>query len=124
MESEHFSLFVERNGDETVVRVTGEIDLATAPRLEDCLRRLDGQPIAVDFSAVTFMDASGISVLVKTQRRVADGALTLRGVQPAQLRVLEVTGVADRFNLDFRPHITGFESGPGPRRHDAREIRA
>jgi anti-sigma B factor antagonist len=102
MESEYFSLAVERNGDETVVvRVIGEIDLATAPRFEDCLRQLDGQPITVDFSAVTFMDASGISVLVATHQRARDGAFTLRGVQPAQMRVLEITGVADHFNLDF-----------------------
>ena len=100
-ESEYFSLAVERNGDGAVVRVIGEIDLATAPRLEDCLRRLDGQSIALDFSAVTFMDASGIGVLLATQERAGDGALTLRGVQPAQMRVLEVSGVADRFNLDF-----------------------
>jgi len=101
MESENFSLAVERNGHETVVRVTGEIDLATAPQLEDCLLQLNGQPIAVDFSAVTFMDASGIRVLVTTQQRARNGAFTLRGVQPAQMRVLEITGVADHFNLDF-----------------------
>jgi anti-anti-sigma factor len=100
MEAEDFSLAVERNGDETVVWVSGEIDLATAPRLEECLLELDGQPIALDFSAVTFMDASGITVLLAAQTRARDGALALRGVQPAQMRVFEVTGVADRFNLD------------------------
>src|SRR3954447_25287477 len=99
METQDFSLAVERNGDETVVRVTGEIDLATAPRLEECLLQLDGQPTALDFAAVTFMDATGISVLLRTQVR-KDG-LTLRAVKPAQMRLLEITGVADRFNLDF-----------------------
>ena len=102
METEHFSLAVERNdGGQTVVRVTGEIDLATAPRLEDCLLELDGQPIALDFSAVTFMDASGVRVLLSTQKRAGDRAFTLRGVQPPQMRVLEVAEVADQFNLDF-----------------------
>jgi len=75
--------------------------VATAPQLEEWLLQLDGQPIAVDFSAVTFMDASGISVLVTTQQRAGNGAFMLRGVQPAQMRVLEVTGVADHFNLDL-----------------------
>jgi anti-anti-sigma factor len=101
METENFSLAVERNGNGTVVRVTGEIDLATAPRLEECLLQLDGQPIAVDFSTVTFMDASGIRVLLTAQQRAGNGAFTLRGVQPAQIRLLEITGVADCFNLDF-----------------------
>jgi len=101
MEAEDFSLSVEQSGAETVVRVTGEIDLATAPRLEECLLELDGRPIALDFSAVTFMDASGISVLLATQQSAGGGAFTIRGVQPAQMRVFEITGVTDRFNLDL-----------------------
>jgi len=100
-ESENFSLAVERSGDETVVRATGELDLATAPQLEESLLQLDGQPIALDFSAVTFMDASGIRVLLTAQQRAGDGSFTLRGVQPAQMLVLEAAGVADNFNLDF-----------------------
>jgi anti-anti-sigma factor len=109
VESEHLSFAVERNeGDETVVRVTGEIDVATASQLEHCLLELDGQPIALDFSAVTFMDASGITVLVTTQQRLGDGAFSLRGLQPAQMRLLEVAGVADRFNVDVDHAETGF----------------
>src|SRR5690349_14160236 len=67
-----FLVGVERNDDETVVRVTGEIDLATAPRLEECLLELDGQAITLDLSAVTFMDATGIQVLLTTQQRKGD----------------------------------------------------
>jgi anti-sigma B factor antagonist len=120
MEPDHFLLAVERNADGTVVRVTGEIDLATAPRLEECLLELDGEPIALDFSAVTFMDARAIGVLLTTQRRAGDGAFTVRGLHPAQMRLLEITGVADSLNLDFHP-TAGRKQSPAarPSRQDA-----
>ena len=119
METEHFSLTVERNGDETVVRVTGEIDVATAPRLEDCLLELDREPIALDFSAVTFMDAAGIRVLVAMQQRAGARGFLLRAVKPAQMRVLEIAGVAD--GLDFDLDRTPTVSEAAPVRQDCAE---
>ena len=100
---EDFSLFVERNGHGPVVRVSGEIDMGTAPMLRECLDGLDGQAVTIDFSAVTYMDASGISALVSAVRRAHDGggvAPVLRGVQPRQMRILELTGVAKFLSFD------------------------
>jgi anti-sigma B factor antagonist len=100
---EDFSLVVERNGHGPVVRVTGEIDLATAPELRECLEGLDGQAVTIDFSAVTYMDSTGINLLVSALRRAHDRggvAPVLRGVQPNQMRVLELTGVAELLTFD------------------------
>ena len=54
-----FVLRVEENGQGPVVWVSGELDLATAPLLRDCLDDCDGQRVTVDFSGVTFMDSRG-----------------------------------------------------------------
>jgi len=92
------------------VRVSGEIDMATAPILWGCLEGLwgclaglDGQAVTLDFSAVTFMDTSGVNVLVSAVRRARDGggvAPVLRGVQPRQMLVVELTRVAELLTFD------------------------
>jgi anti-sigma B factor antagonist len=100
---EHFSLFVERNGRGPVVRLSGEIDIATAPELRECLESLDGQAVTIDFSDVTYMDSSGVNVLVEAIKRAHDGGgvpPVLRGVQPNQMRILELTGVAELLTVD------------------------
>ena len=56
-----------------VLTVSGEVDLATAPRLREQLVRLisdvKGQAAIVDLGGVTFCDSLGLGVLVGAQRR-------------------------------------------------------
>ena len=58
-----------------VVRVTGELDIATAPALGRCLRetvaRHPAQGIVVDLRAVTFMDCAGLRPLLQCRREVS-----------------------------------------------------
>lgn len=79
-----------------VLTVSGEIDLATAPRLREHLVRLvtehAGRPVVVDLSGVTFCDSLGVGVLVGAQRR----ARALQG----EVRLVVPGGrVADGFAL-------------------------
>jgi anti-anti-sigma factor len=52
-----------------LVEVSGELDLASAHHLEDCLSRAladdDGQPIHVNMAAVSFVDCAGFAPLIK-----------------------------------------------------------
>ena len=52
------------------VRVEGEVDLVTAPRLGDALRlELDaGADVLLDLSAVSFIDSSGLKAIVSAAR--------------------------------------------------------
>jgi len=59
-----FALRLEQNGQGPVVWVSGELDIATAPLLSDCLDDFNGQPVTIDFSGVTFLDSSGLAVLI------------------------------------------------------------
>ena len=90
------SLRVEQNGRGPVVYVAGDLDIATAPQLRGCLRSLRGSSVTLDFSAVTFMDSTALGVLIGARQRLQQvgGSLVLRGVQPPQMKVLEVTGLA------------------------------
>ena len=83
-----------------VVRLKGELDCATAPQREDCLRGLDGQTVTFDFSDVTFLDSSGIGVLVRRYKSHGPHSVVVRGVAPAQMRVLEITGLVDLLDLE------------------------
>ena len=91
-----------RSGEPVVVTVRGEVDLATAPELESCVSRaFDGAPSAVilDLAALTFIDSSGLRVLVTL---AGDGAtrgssIALRNVPSHAQRVLDLTGLADTF---------------------------
>lgn len=90
-----------------IVRVTGEIDLATSPRLRAALESATDQAevIRVDMSGVTFLDSSGISVLVEAQQRLHESPnrLVLHGVGDSIRRVLEISGLGSFFELSDQP---------------------
>jgi anti-sigma B factor antagonist len=79
--------------------LAGEIDTYTAPELAE---RLDDQGVAVlDLTGVTFIDSSGLRVLVEAhQARVAAGStLTLRSPSAAVQRLLEISGLLGHLDV-------------------------
>jgi anti-anti-sigma factor len=79
--------------------VVGEVDMATAYALHDeLLSVLSAQTpdlFDVDLAGVTFMDCTGLGVLVALRRAAAQAGCQLRvtNPQPIVRRVLEVTGL-------------------------------
>ncbi|WP_067484564.1 STAS domain-containing protein [Actinomadura hibisca] len=91
-------------GPLAVVLVGGELDLATAPVLrEQLLLALChfGPLLAVDLSRVTFMDSSGLAVLIEywKRARAAGGGLSLVGPRGIVARKLEITGLDQRLSV-------------------------
>ena len=89
------------------VHAAGEVDLVTAPQLRQTLREahLHARLVVLDLRELTFMDSSGVHVILDAARgaRQAGGRLILvRG--PAHIeRLLTLTGVCDEvetFELD------------------------
>jgi anti-sigma B factor antagonist len=78
-----------------VVRVSGELDLATAPRLEEALAEQAADPVVVDLSDCTFLDSAGMGVLLASTRALRESGRSLRvaTADPRILRVLEITAV-------------------------------
>jgi anti-anti-sigma factor len=81
------------------VVLSGEIDMTSAPRFEAAVSRaLDThQPptLELNLAGVTFMDSSGIRVLLRVHQaaRARECTLTIGPVNPAVARVLDITGV-------------------------------
>ena len=78
------------------VTISGEIDIATSPAMGDALAAGRGPAhLEVDMSAVTFMDASGIGVLLAARQQAVDGggSLTLRAPSGAVRRLTGVLGL-------------------------------
>ena len=88
-----------------VVIVTGEIDVATSPVLRQALADLvdlEGR-ITVDLSGTTFIDSSGLGVLVGALKRAREHGnedLVLRGLQEPVRRVFEITGLTELFPVE------------------------
>lgn len=91
----------ERTGDEHVIALAGELDLAGVDRVTEELLRAeatDADAIVVDLSELTFIDSSGIRLILEADARSrADGnRLRLRRGSALVQRVFEISGVTDR----------------------------
>jgi anti-sigma B factor antagonist len=99
-----FRVDVSEEGEGTVISLSGELDLASSPALEEALDRVftsGSGPIVVDLRRLDFMDSTGLSIIVRAHNRAAEAERRLfvaRG--PAQVqRLLALTGVAERLSL-------------------------
>jgi anti-sigma B factor antagonist len=93
----------ERDGW-SVLEVGGEIDVATAPRLREQLIKLVNDEkfrIVVDLGAVDFIDSTGLGVLIGALKRVRthDGNLSLVCSEPRIVKVFEITGLNQVFQI-------------------------
>ena len=95
---------VEEKDDVMVLRLDGEVDVYTAPKLKSRLIDLVDQgkfKIIVDLEKVVFMDSSGLGVLVGCLKRVRshDGAISLICSQENILKIFRITGLVKIFPI-------------------------
>lgn len=90
-------------GGDTLLTVSGELDIATGEELRRQLHRAlaQRQPVTVDLSGVTFFDCSGLGALISARRQAAvTGAqLRLRAISPAVEKILRLTRLEMAFPL-------------------------
>ncbi|HEY8526930.1 MAG TPA: STAS domain-containing protein [Acidimicrobiales bacterium] len=100
------ALRTRRDHEGAVVTVEGELDLSTGPVLEEALAALVDDPtcgsITVELDGLTFMDSTGLHVLVKAQNHLATrgSEIVLARPTPAVLRILDMAGVTSLFTID------------------------
>ena len=114
-----------------MLRIAGEIDVYAAPDLRERIIQLvdDGVvQLLVDLREVTFLDSTGLGVLVGSLRRVRarDGSLTLVSDTCRILKLFRVTGLDRVFVLrpsvqeaaaadpDWQPAVTASEASAAP----------
>jgi anti-anti-sigma factor len=97
-----------------VIRVTGELDIATAEKAYSYISGvIDGRPapVTVDLSGLTFCDASGLGVLARIARhaRQAGRQLRLASPRPSLLKLMRLTGLDGAFP-ELRPSLHAYSA--------------
>jgi anti-anti-sigma factor len=93
---------IETGGDPSapVIRLAGELDLASVEATRTGIAsHLGAAPehLTFDLENLTFMDSSGIALLVEISKDV--GQVSLINVAPIVHRVLEITGLLEHFGV-------------------------
>lgn len=99
-----FEVRVTPEQDRIRVYVTGELDLATAPLLEQPLTNaLEAgfDKLVLDLTDLTFIDSSGLRLVIQTHRKAADidASLTVEGAHGAPLKAFELAGLTSYLEL-------------------------
>jgi anti-anti-sigma factor len=97
-------LQTDRSGTAATVRVTGEIDLTSAPSLDDEVTGLiedSVNTLTIGLAGVSFMDSTGLRVLLKASKllEASGGSLILGQPSDPVRRLLEVSGLDTHFQI-------------------------
>lgn len=91
------------SGDDGTVALIGELDAHSASELGAIFDAVsDDGKVVVDLSELSFMDSSGLRVIIAGHKRLADGggALTLKNPTRPVRRLLSVSGLDGHFKID------------------------
>lgn len=98
-----YSADVADDGSRCLIRVSGEIDFESGPRLRECIASAAGKrvPVDVDLSGVRFMDSFGHSCLIRASRdaRMLGSTLTVVRTSPAVEQLFRNAGTAELFGI-------------------------
>jgi anti-anti-sigma factor len=98
-----FNIEVLDRDDATIVRVVGELDVASATLLDDALKdaeATDASVIAIDLAGVSFIDSTGLRALLEAHardtRHARAGRLQITGGSPQARKLFRLAGVLDK----------------------------
>jgi anti-anti-sigma factor len=91
-----FAVTTHREGGQLVVVATGELDIATAGAVQDAAaQREPDEGLVLDLRGLSFLDTSGIQVVIEANRAARDEGFALRILRaaPQVHRVFEIAGL-------------------------------
>ena len=93
----------EKDGNVLRVAARGDVDMEASPRLLDAIRAglKQGAAIELDLKAVTYIDSSGIAVLVQGVKlaRKENAGFTLVDPSPNVFAVIKLSQLVDFFTI-------------------------
>lgn len=113
------SLQTDTVADRTILQVSGEIDVYTAPRLRQRLVELvdkGARHLVVDLRGVEFLDSTGLGVLVGGLKRMRSlgGSFALVCAHERILKIFRITGLDRIFTIVSSVEKALEVNDPGP----------
>jgi anti-anti-sigma factor len=99
--SANASVRVDGAAGGSVFRIAGELDISNVEKIEaELAAMVDGctPPLTVDLSALTFMDSSGIAMLLRLADKV--GPLTIRHPSGIAQQIILATGLGEILRIE------------------------
>jgi anti-anti-sigma factor len=99
-----FDVTSEQRGATVHVRLSGELDISTASKVEDELARVEPnrpETIILDLRSLAFMDSTGLRLLISADTRARNQGrklLIVKGPEPVQ-RVFRITRLEERLEI-------------------------
>jgi len=93
-----------RQEQPNVLPLEGEIDLHISPEVAESLRTMTAKKpkrVVVDLTKVTYLDSSGLAVLIEGMQNVQEygGTFALAGVQESVQHILEIARLDQVFQI-------------------------
>src|SRR5699024_7432990 len=93
-----------------IVKLTGEIDVYTAPELKEKLLPLteeSGNDVQIDLANTTYLDSTGLGVFISAYKSTKEhqSHMELIHVKDRVLRLFKVTGLDEIMNLNTTPDV-------------------
>ncbi|MEA2219579.1 MAG: anti-sigma factor antagonist [Solirubrobacteraceae bacterium] len=100
-EPQPFRCDVVHDGDVVRIALAGELDMATTAEVEPLLRDAPAERRVLDLSELTFMDSSGLRLILSAHAasRREGWSLTIVPGPPAVQRVFAICGVEDELRF-------------------------
>ena len=99
-----FDVTSEQRGDTVHLRLSGELDISSAAKVEDELARIEPErpaTIVLDLRSLAFMDSTGLRLLIAADTRARSQGrrfLIVKGPEAVQ-RVFRITRLEERLEI-------------------------
>ena len=89
---------IEKNGNETIIKVSGRVDATTAPELDNKVNEcIEGvSKLVFDFKDMEYISSAGLRVILSAQKKMnTQGDRIVKNVSDDVMEVFEITGFLD-----------------------------
>lgn len=95
-------MYIKKKNGQVIVKVTGDLNILTAKIIEEEVGEsldIGEKSVVVDMSEATFIDSSGMGVLIELKKRLqfAGGSIQVTGLQGYCLKAFEQTNLIKAF---------------------------